>query len=45
MKDNCRKNKRIMIGGIKQKIFGLVVFTIILIMASYTAVIRSASLA
>ena len=39
MKDNCRKNKRIMIGGIKQKIFGLVVFTIILIMASYTAVI------
>ena len=28
-----------MIGGIKQKIFGLVVFTIILIMASYTAVI------
>ena len=38
-KENMKKNKKIMIGGIKQKIFALVVFTIILIMASYTAVI------
>ena len=34
-----KKFKKIVIGGIKQKIFNLVVITIILIMASYTAVI------
>ena len=34
-----KKNRRIGFVGIKQKIFFLVVFTIILIMASYTAVI------
>ena len=33
------KIRKIMIGGIKRKIFNLVVITIILIMASYTAVI------
>ena len=33
------KIRKIMIGGIKRKIFNLVVVTIILIMASYTAVI------